>query len=53
MKEHPEKGAMIVENLLTSVESPDFVRIAKNVARYHHERFDGSNLYFVAKSTAQ
>ena len=41
MKEHPEKGAMIVENLLTSVESPDFVRIAKNVARYHHERYDG------------
>ena len=41
MKEHPEKGAMIVENLLTAVESPDFVRIAKNVARYHHERFDG------------
>lgn len=41
MKEHPEKGAMIVENLLTSVESPDFVKIAKNVARYHHERFDG------------
>ena len=41
MKEHPEKGAMIVENLLTPVESPDFVRIAKNVARYHHERYDG------------
>ena len=41
MKEHPEKGAMIVENLLTAVESPDFVRIAKNVARYHHERYDG------------
>lgn len=41
MKEHPEKGAMIVENLLTAVESPDFVKIAKNVARYHHERFDG------------
>ncbi|PWJ68024.1 N-terminal 7TM region of histidine kinase [Fibrobacter sp. UWB15] len=41
MKEHPEKGAMIVENLLTVVESPDFVKIAKNVARYHHERYDG------------
>lgn len=41
MKEHPEKGAMIVENLLTAVESPDFVKIAKNVARYHHERYDG------------
>jgi response regulator RpfG family c-di-GMP phosphodiesterase len=41
MKSHPEKGAMIVENLLTSIESPDFVKIARNVARYHHERFDG------------
>ena len=41
MKEHPEKGAMIVENLLTAVESPEFVKIAKNVARYHHERYDG------------
>ena len=41
MKSHPEKGAMIVENLLTSVESPDFVKIACNVARYHHERYDG------------
>lgn len=41
MKSHPEKGAMIVENLLTSVESPEFVKIARNVARYHHERFDG------------
>ena len=41
MKSHPEKGAMIVENLLTSVESPEFVKIARNVARYHHERYDG------------
>ena len=41
MKSHPEKGAMIVENLLTSIESPEFVKIASNVARYHHERFDG------------
>ena len=41
MKSHPEKGAMIVENLLTTIESPDFVKIACNVARYHHERYDG------------
>ena len=41
MKSHPEKGAMIVENLLTSIESPEFVKIARNVARYHHERYDG------------
>ncbi len=42
MKSHAEKGAVIVENLLAQVESPEFVRIAKNVAKYHHERFDGS-----------
>lgn len=42
MKTHPEKGAAIVENLLSSVEEPYFVEIAKNVANYHHERWDGT-----------
>ena len=42
MKTHAEKGAAIVENLLAEIESPDFVDIAKNVACFHHERFDGS-----------
>jgi HD-GYP domain-containing protein (c-di-GMP phosphodiesterase class II) len=42
MKQHPEKGAIIVENLLSPIESPEFVQLAKNVAWYHHERFDGS-----------
>lgn len=42
MKSHTEKGANIVENLLTSVEEPYFVEIAKNVAHYHHERWDGT-----------
>lgn len=41
MKSHSEKGAAIVENLLTQIEDPEFVAIAKNVAWYHHERFDG------------
>jgi HD-GYP domain-containing protein (c-di-GMP phosphodiesterase class II) len=41
MKSHSEKGAMIVENLLTSVETPEFVKIVCNVTRYHHERYDG------------
>lgn len=41
MKSHSEKGAMIVENLLTSVETPEFVQIVCNVTRYHHERYDG------------
>ena len=42
MKTHAEKGAAIVENLLAEIEAPDFVEIAKNVACFHHERFDGS-----------
>ncbi|MCQ2103354.1 MAG: HD domain-containing protein [Fibrobacter sp.] len=41
MKTHSEKGAFIVENLLAQIESPEFVAIAKNVAWFHHERFDG------------
>lgn len=42
MKTHAEKGAAIVENLLSTIEDPYFVNIAKNVANYHHERYDGS-----------
>ncbi len=42
MKTHADKGAAIVENLLAEIESPFFVEIAKNVACFHHERFDGS-----------
>lgn len=42
MKKHAAQGAAIVENLLTRIEEPYFVEIAKNVANYHHERWDGS-----------
>lgn len=42
MKGHAAKGAVIVENLLTQIETPEFVRIAKNVAWFHHERYDGA-----------
>ena len=42
MKTHAEKGAVIVENLLTGIEDPFFVQLSKNVAHYHHERFDGT-----------
>jgi len=42
MKTHAAKGAAIVENLLSSIDSSYFVDIAKNVAMSHHERWDGS-----------
>lgn len=42
MKTHAVKGCTIVQNLLSGVESPFFVEIAKNIACFHHERWDGS-----------
>ena len=42
MKSHAAKGAQIVKTILQGIENPDFVRIAENVAHYHHERYDGS-----------
>ncbi len=41
MKKHSEQGAIIVENILDNVEDAAFVSIAKNVAHYHHEKWNG------------
>lgn len=51
MKTHPEKGAAIVENLLAQIEKPDFVQIAKNIANFHHERYDGKGYPYGLKGT--
>jgi response regulator RpfG family c-di-GMP phosphodiesterase len=42
MKTHAEKGANIIEKLLSDVKDNYFVSVAKNMALYHHERWDGS-----------
>lgn len=41
MKKHSEKGAEIVAQILNGVEDEEFVKIAINVAHYHHEKWDG------------
>lgn len=41
MKKHAAEGARIVGNILQGVEDDRFVRIAKNVANYHHEKWNG------------
>lgn len=41
MKTHAEKSAEIVENILRGVEEEHFVNVAVNVARYHHEKWNG------------
>ena len=42
MKTHATKSAELVKEILQDAEEKDFVQIATNVARHHHERWDGS-----------
>lgn len=41
MKTHSQKGSVIVEQILQSSEDEQFKRVAKNVAHFHHEKWDG------------
>lgn len=41
MKKHSEIGGRMVKDILSGVEEEDFVRIAYNVANYHHEKVNG------------
>lgn len=41
MKTHSEKGAIIIEKIMRGVETEEFVEIAKDVALYHHEKWNG------------
>ena len=42
MQTHAEKSALLVESILKGVEEEHFVRVAMNVAKYHHEKWNGS-----------
>ena len=42
MKTHAAEGAKIVKRILEGTDDVDFMKIAVNVAHYHHERVDGS-----------
>lgn len=42
MKTHSEHSGEIVNLVLRDIEEKTFVDIAYNIARYHHERWDGS-----------
>lgn len=41
MKQHAPEGAKIVNEILQNVEEEDFLKIAVNVANYHHEKWNG------------
>lgn len=42
MKKHSAEGTRMVKQILEGVEETAFVKIAENVAHYHHEKWDGS-----------
>lgn len=42
MKRHAEIGYHMVSEILSDVEEPDFVKVAENVAHYHHEKVNGT-----------
>ena len=42
MKRHTTEGAKTVTSILKGVEDEKFIDIAKNVALYHHEKWNGT-----------
>lgn len=41
MKKHPVVGGYLVKQILSGAEEDEFVQIAYNVARFHHEKVNG------------
>ena len=41
IKRHSAYGAEIIEKTLQVIEEEDYYNVAKNIARHHHERWDG------------
>lgn len=42
MQTHAEKSGELVVSILQDVEDEEFVKIAKNMARHHHEKWNGA-----------
>jgi len=42
MKKHTSYGAEIIEKTMKDVEEEAYFKVAFNMAKYHHERFDGT-----------
>lgn len=42
IKSHPETGAHIIDDTLAEVEGNSYLSVARDMAYYHHEKWDGS-----------
>lgn len=49
MRQHPELGAAILERAEEKLPFRSFLRMARNIALYHHERWDGEGYPFGLK----
>lgn len=42
IKTHPEKGYAIVDTILSGLGDEHLLKVAQNIALYHHEKYDGN-----------
>ena len=42
MKRHTDSGANLIGEIYAGIESEEYIAVASNIARFHHERWDGS-----------
>lgn len=42
MKKHSEYGAQVIQSSMRSVDDDSYIDVAINIAKYHHERYDGT-----------
>ena len=42
MKTHTTEGKKIMDSVISTVEGENYLKEARNMAAYHHERWDGS-----------
>ena len=49
MREHPLKGAEILDEALSELEADSMLDVAREIALYHHEKWDGSGYPYKLK----
>lgn len=42
IKTHSTEGSKIIQEIMTDIEAPEYVKVANDMALYHHEKWDGS-----------
>lgn len=42
IKEHPSKSSETISKILTGIDDELFLAVAKNIAKYHHEKYNGT-----------